>query len=153
MKQNYPGKVKLLSHHASTVKVCRFRPNEIHHSRFRHSTNLVILCVNVRIILSEFLHRKLIAITYSMNYDLGKNILLQMFSILFIENSKGLHSAELLRKGQEIKVIGTSSKRGFLIAQIGSGTMHVPFQLTELKTVRVHITYLNLVCHTKTNRF
>ena len=81
----------------------------------------------------QFLHRKLIAI----NYDVGKNILLSIFSILFTENSKSLHSGELLRRGQEIKVIGTSSKRGFLIAQIGSGTMHVPFQLTELKTVRL----------------
>ena len=55
---------------------------------------------------------------------------------MLTENGKGVHSGELLRRGQEIKVIGTSSKRGFLIAQIGSGTMHVPFQLTELKTVR-----------------
>ena len=61
---------------------------------------------------------------------------LTILSILLTENGKGVHSGEPLRRGQEIKVIGTSSKRGFLIAQIGSGTMHVPFQLTELKTVR-----------------
>ena len=75
-----------------------------------------------------------------MNYYLGKNNVFFFFftilSILLTENGKGVHSGELLRRGQEIKVIGTSSKRGFLIAQIGSGTMHVPFQLTELKTVR-----------------
>ena len=47
----------------------------------------------------------------------------------------------LLRRGQEIKVIGTSSKRGHLIVQLHTGTTHVPFQLTELKTVstRTHL--------------
>ncbi len=46
------------------------------------------------------------------------------------------HAPEaFLRRGQEIKVVGVSSKRGFLIVQLARGTMHVPFQLTELKTV------------------
>ena len=42
-------------------------------------------------------------------------------------------SEVLLKKGETVKVIRASEKRGYLVVEHKSSTIHLPFQVMELK--------------------
>lgn len=61
------------------------------------------------------------------------NLILLLF---FLEESSG---EVVLLKGETVLVVGASQRRGHLVVEHNSLSLHVPFQFLELKPVGVNI--------------
>lgn len=66
-------------------------------------------------------------------------------SLISVEDSVG----EMLLKGQEVKVIGSSSRRGYLLVEYGHRVIQVPYHVTEIRVIKQCLNIYNAGCFPK----